>query len=190
VEYEVVEIGGTDPNRQNLFGLDNTTGKDLGNVRLNDVIGGYNAETDEQGYLAYGGVFLESYLALSPNAAEPLPIASPLFDVTFDLFRDDRGGYPVQAGEYPFTGRKAQIDEAVRVLGNLVGTTVTHEIGHTLGMATAQGYFHNPIPGPNQLMDSGDERPFEERAELAGQGPAEFEPEHVVYLNQILPKDS
>jgi hypothetical protein len=38
-------------------------------------------------------------------------------------------------------------------------------------------------------MDSGDERPFEERAELGGQGPAEFEPEHVEYLDQILPKE-
>jgi hypothetical protein len=189
VEYSVVEIGGVDPNGQGLFGLDNTTGKDLGNLRFNDVIGGYNAETEEQGYLAYGGVFVESYLALSPRARDPLPIASPRFDEVFDRFREDRGGWPVQAGEYPFTGRKAAIDEAVRVLGNLIGTTVTHEIGHTLGMAIAEGFFHNPNPGPNQLMDSGAERPFEERAELDGQGPAEFEPEHVRYLDEILPKD-
>jgi hypothetical protein len=189
VEYGVVEIGGPDPNAQGLFGLDNTTGKDLGNLRLNDVIGGYNAETEEQGFLAYGGVFLESFLALSPRHPDPLPIASPWFDRIFDPFREDRGGRPVAAGEYPFSGRSAAIAEAIRVLGNLVGTTVTHEIGHTLGMAIAEGYFHNPVPGPNQIMDSGDERPFEERAEIGGQGPATFEPEHARYLDQILPRD-
>jgi hypothetical protein len=190
VEYGVVEIGGPDPNHQGLFGLDNTTGKDVGNLRFNDVIGGYNAETEEEGYLAYGGIFLESFLGLSSRAPDPLPIASPLFDQIFDPFRPDRGGTPVAPLEYPEDPRRREsIAEAIRVLGNLVGTTVTHEIGHTLGMAIAEGYFHNPVPGPNQLMDSGDERPFEERAELNGQGPAEFEPEHVEYLNEILPKD-
>jgi len=189
-EYGVVEIGGPDPNGQGLFGLDNTTGKDLGNRRFNDVIGGYNAETQEEGYLAYGGVFLESFLALSPRAAEPLPIAHPEFDRIFDPFRADRGGRAIEGGEYrQGATREAAIAVAVRVLGNLVGTTVTHEIGHTLGMATEEGFFHNPLPGPNQIMDSGDERPFEERAELFGEGPAEFEPEHVLYLNQILPRD-
>lgn len=189
VEYGVVEIGGPDPNEQGLFGLDNTTGKDLGNLRLNDVIGGYNAETEEQGFLAYGGVFLESFLALSPKSREPLPIASPTFDLLFDRFRLDRGGSAVAPGEFDVSPRADAIAEGVRVLGNLIGTTITHEIGHTLGMAVADGFFHNPLPGPNQLMDSGDERPFEERAELGGQGPAEFEPEHVEYLDQILPKE-
>ena len=188
-EYAVVEIGGPDPNGQGLFGLDNTTGKDLGNVRFNDVIGGYNAETQEQGFLAFGGVFLESFLALSPRAAEPLPIAHPDFDRVFDPLRADRGGSAVLGGEYPGTRRDAVIEEAVRVLGNLVGTTVTHEIGHTLGMAIADGFFHNPFPGPNQIMDSGDERPFQERAELGGRGPAEFEPEHALYLDRILPRE-
>jgi hypothetical protein len=190
VEYEVVEIGGPDPNNQGLFGLDNTTGKDLGNLRFNDVIGGYNAETEEEGYLAYGGIFLESFLGLSPKARDPIPIANPLFDQIFDPFRPDRGGTPVAPVEYPDDPRRRErIAEAIRVLGNLVGTTVTHEIGHTLGLAIAEGYFHNPVPGPNQLMDSGDERSFEERAELGGEGPAELEPEHVQYLNEILPKD-
>ena len=188
-EYAVVEVGGVDPNGQGLFGLDNTTGKDLGNLRFNDVIGGFNAETEEQGYLAYGGVFLESFLSLSPRSADPLPIATPTFDELFDPFREDRGGRAVAGGEYPGSPRDAKIAEAVRVLGNLVGSTITHEIGHTLGLAIAQGYFHNPIPGPNQLMDSGDERPFEERAELGGQGPAELEPEHVLYLDEILPQE-
>lgn len=188
-EYAVVEIGGPDPNGQGLFGLDNTTGKDLGNLRFNDVIGGFNAETEEQGFLAYGGVFLESFLALSPRAREPLPIAHPDFDLTFDPFRADRGGEPVRPAEMTDGPRANRIRDAVRVLGNLVGTTITHEIGHTLGMAVADGFFHNPLPGPNQLMDSGDERPFEERAELRGEGPAEFEPEHVEYLDAILPRD-
>ena len=43
---------------------------------------------------------------------------------------------------------------------------------------------------PNRLMDSGGDRPFEERAELAGQGPAVFCDEEYAYLKKILPLDA
>jgi len=43
--YARVDVGGTDPNGIGLFGYDNTPGKDVGNVRLFDGVGGTNAET-------------------------------------------------------------------------------------------------------------------------------------------------
>ena len=67
VEYSIIEVGGADPNQAGLFGLDNTKGKDVGNLRFNDVIGGTNAETAEQGYYAFGGVFVRSFFQLSPS---------------------------------------------------------------------------------------------------------------------------
>jgi hypothetical protein len=101
----------------------------------------------------------------------------------------DRGGRPAERTEFPVGPRADVIALAVKTLGNIVGSTISHEVGHTLGMATLEGYYHNPMPGPNQLMDSGEERPFEERAEFNGQGPAAFEPDHVEYLDRILPKE-
>ena len=49
-----------DPNGLGLFGYDNTPGKDDGNTRLYDKLGGLNAQTQQDGYPGYGGVFLES----------------------------------------------------------------------------------------------------------------------------------
>lgn len=188
-EYSVIEIGGRDPNGMGLFGLDNTMGKDLGNLRFDDVIGGMNAESREAGFYAYGGVFAESFLAMSAAAHEALPIASNRFDLIFDSFRPDRGGTAVAATEFPGGPRKTQIELAIRVLGNLIGNTACHEIGHSLGMAINEGSFHNIFFGEKQIMDSGGERSFEERAELDGKGPAIFTLDHQQYLDDILPLD-
>jgi hypothetical protein len=65
--YAVVEIGGPDPNGRGLFGYDNTPGKDVGNLRLHDRIGGANAEVQEDGYPGYGGIFVESFLCWSSH---------------------------------------------------------------------------------------------------------------------------
>ena len=74
------------------------------------------------------------------------------------------------------------------VLGNLIGTTMTHEIGHSLGLANPFGDgFHDSGDLPNRLMESGGDRPFEERAELDGQGPAVFCGTAFDYLRSILP---
>ena len=69
------------------------------------------------------------------------------------------------------------------VLGNLIGTTLTHEVGHSLGLADPTGeLFHDAGDLPNRLMDAGDDRPFEERAELVGQGPGVFCDDEYTYL--------
>ena len=184
-EYSVVEVGGADPNNAGLFGLDNTKGKDVGNLRFNDVIGGTNAETREQGYFAFGGVFVRSFFQLSPSipGVDPLPIASPRFDDIFGIFMPLLNGTPV----YPNDPRQGFINEAVRVLGNLVGTTVTHEIGHSLGLSNIDGEFHNIGDNPGWIMDAGTFRPFAERAEIDGWGAGFFSNNNRSYLEYILP---
>ncbi|HOX46551.1 MAG TPA: hypothetical protein PK668_23330 [Myxococcota bacterium] len=189
LEYSVIEVGGVDPNGQGLIGLDATMGKDIGNLYFDDVVGGANADSRESGHYAFGGVFVSSYLAFSPHAPEPMPIASPRFDDLFGPFMERLGGTPVEASEYPGGARAAEIEQAIHALGSMIGNTLTHEIGHTLGLAAgAANYFHNDPPGPNQIMDGGGERPFEERAEIDGQGPAVWATEDHTYLQTYLPK--
>ena len=189
VEYSVIEVGGADPNNADLFGLDNTKGKDVGNVRFNDVIGGINAETAEQGYYAFGGVFVRSFFQLSPTLqegnAQPLDIASRRFDDVFGRFMPALGGAQATTGDL---GSNA-LTLAVLVLGNLVGNTVSHEIGHSLGLANIEGQFHNIGDNPGWIMDAGNYRPFTERAEIDGDGPAKWSPGNRAYLERVLPTE-
>ncbi len=195
-EYVVMEVGGLDPNGRDLFGLDNTTGeegdsaKDVGNLRLQEIIGGRNARAEEQGYLAYGGVFLESFRQFSTQLSQPIGLASPRFDEIFSGVAPFLCGEEVAADEYPGGPRDAEIEQAIAVLGNLVGNTISHEIGHSLGLSLPRGdpfSFHNLFDTPNTMMDAGQDRPFEERAEIDGAGPAHFNSENLDYLHSVLP---
>jgi hypothetical protein len=205
--YSQVDIQGPDPNRLGLLGYDNTPGKDTDNVRLSDKIGGENATTQEDGYPGYGGIFVESFFGFSEHPgifATKLDGAVKEFDQLFDAFRPDRGGEPVTASELasgavpvigsgsacPPTagGRPMQIACAAFALGSMIGTTMTHEVGHSLGLADPYGSeFHNPGDLPNRLMDAGGARSFNERAEIYGEGPAVFCDSEFEYLRQILP---
>ncbi len=201
--YAQVDIGGPDPNGIGLLGYDNTQGKDTENLRLYDRIGGVNALTQQDGYPGYGGVFVESLFGYSehPNGlAEPLsPDAT--FDALFDPFRPDVGGEPIIGSDLndvdvPMLGdgdgcpaasgdREQQIACAVWALGSMIGTTVSHEIGHSLGLADPYGpNFHDEGEEPDRLMDG--DRPFVERAEL-GAGPSRFCDTEYAYLRAILP---
>jgi hypothetical protein len=196
-----VEIGGEDPNAMGLFGYDNSPGKDSGNLRLHDRIGGVNAETQADGAPGYGGVFVASLMGLSahPPLGEPLPDGDPLFDAIFDPLRPDRGRevraadaagliMPTSSAGCPAQGRPAQIACAVWALGSLIGTTIAHEVGHSLGLANPYGSgFHAAGDRPDRLMDAGGARPLRERAELLGQGPGRFCPDEHAYLRAILP---
>jgi len=202
--FEEVTLMGIDPNNMGLFGYDNSPGKDNGNLRLYDKLGGVNAITQQDGYPGYGGVFLRSLMGFSKHPgtfAKSVPGADPMFDTIFDEFRADQGGNPVtssdlssdvnalQSGDKcPGSDRKTKIQCAVFVLGNLVGGTLGHEIGHSLGLANpyAEG-FHNAGDAPQRLMDSGGDRPFMERSQLMGQAGAVFCDEEYEYLRQILP---
>lgn len=206
-QYASVEISGADPNGIGLLGYDNSPGKDRGNQRLYDRIGGVNATTQEDGFPGYGGVFVESLLVFSTDPhghARREPIADPLFDAIFDPFRPERGGLPVRARDFadgpfaplasgegcPARTRREQIRCAVWALGSLIGTTVSHELGHSLGLADPDGdRFHNPGDRPERLMDAGGARPFRERAEVAGASPGRFCSDEYRYLRRILPTD-
>ncbi len=186
-EYGIVEVAGRDPNGSGLFGLDNTAGKDVGNLRFDDVVGGFNADTQLGGYAAYGGVFPGEFMQLSVRSGTH-PLGSPRFDDLFGPVSPALGGRPAEPGEAIGGGARAwEIAEAVRVLGNLVGSTISHEVGHTLGLAAFDGQFHNPGDNPGWLMDSGTYRSFAERAEIDGEGPSFFEPLSRAYLESILP---
>jgi hypothetical protein len=203
--YAVVEVDGIDPNGAGLLGLDNTPGKDTDNLRLYDRIGGVNAVTQADGSAGYGGVFIESMFAFSEHPGDLAEAvdgqASPSFDEAFDPFRPDQGGAPVTSADLgrelptvdgadcPSGGdRRTQIACAEYVLGNLIGTTLSHELGHSLGLANPYGAgFHDPFDEPNRLMDSGGARTFGERSELHGEGPARYCDEEYAYLRKILP---
>ena len=204
--YAEVDISGPDPNGLGLLGYDNTPGKDTQNERLFDRIGGVNATTQEDGFPGFGGVFIESLFAFSKNPgsyADSIGAADDLFDQTFDAFRPDRDGTAITGVDLAGAGitilesgascpsagsRGEKISCAVWVLGSLIGTTLSHEIGHSLGLANPFGEgFHNSSDEANRLMDSGGDRPFAERAELNGLGPARFCTTEYDYLREILP---
>ena len=202
VLFSQVDVTGVDPNGFGLLGYDNTPGKDNGNARLYDHIGGLNALTQQDGYPGYGGVFLESIWSFSlapPTQATSFAGASQRFDDVFDPVRADLGT-PVSAAEArSFTplrsgadcsdasSRTLQVQCAVWSLSHIVGSTIAHELAHSVGLADPGGNgFHNSSDAPGRLMDSGDARPFVERAGL--EGPAEHLCQgNYDYLRDILP---
>lgn len=186
-EYVTVEIGGRDPNRLGLFGLDNTPIKDDGNRRLDELLGGRNAESEALGNLPFGGIFIESFLSLSPGHPDASIVADPLFDEVFGPFAPALGGdaEPFDAGAGLSPERARQLHTAIDALANLVGSTITHEVGHAVGLAAYEDGVHNPVPKEGALMDVGTERPFEERAALGGRPPARFLGPNRAYLQTL-----
>lgn len=188
-EYTTVEIGAHDPNGSHLFGLDNTAGKDVGNLRFDDVVGGFNADTRASNSAAFGGVFAAEFLNISPTLTSN-PLASSRFDDIFSSVIPALGGSPAKPGERGDGSlRGIAITEAVRVYGNLIGNTVTHEVGHSLGLTAIDGHFHNVGDNPGWIMDAGGSRPFEERAEIDGWNAAVFSPFNRTYLEMVLPME-
>jgi len=198
VEYTTVEVGGRDPAGRLDFGLDNTPGKDTGNLRLDDVLGGVNADTERECRRrddgrrcgpVFGGVFVSSFLALSPSAADPIrTLADPRFDEVFAPFAPALAGdaEPLRAGEAAAPERAAQRERALSALANLVGSTISHEVGHALGLAAGAGANpHNPRPTEGGLMDAGSDRPFVERAALDGRPPSRFLGPNRDYLDTL-----
>jgi len=177
-DFGILEFGGPDPNGQNLFGLDNTPDLDRCNERLADNLAGRNADG-----AGYGGIFVESFLQLSLASGSDNPLASPAFD---DVF-----GPIIRAPATPedLLGPRADVvRRAVVSLGNLIGSTASHEIGHSLGLPVFPGCGeYHTAAAPAQLMDCGADRPFEERVELNGAPPGAFSADDMAYLRRILP---
>jgi hypothetical protein len=193
VEFTTIELGGRDPNGLGLLGLENTAVKDTDNRRLDERLGGRNAVSAESGAPAFGGIFVSSFLRLSPGQPEPAAIASPAFDAIFAPFSPEIApdaepwrGLAEEIGTEDAEARITAQKDAVRVLGNLIGSTVTHELGHALGLSAVPGRVHNPGDWPGDLMDRGDARPLAERAELDGTPPGRFTNVNAEYLQRLL----
>lgn len=207
--YAQVDIGGPDPNGLGYLGYDNTPGRDMQNRRLYDRIGGVNAVTQNDGSPGYGGVFAEQLLGFSSHpgsvaAIKSGPGESDLFDRIFDPLRPDSGGNPATLREATLIpalssgslcpaskeDRPRQVACAIFVLGSLIGTTMTHELGHSLGLANPDnrsGSYHNNGNLRGRIMNPGALRTFSERAELSSTGPAVFCDTDYAYLRRILP---
>lgn len=207
--YAQVDIGGPDPNGLGYLGYDNTPGRDMQNRRLYDRIGGVNAVTQSDGSPGYGGVFAEQLLGFSSHPGSVSPIKSApgeaeLFDQIFDPLRPDTGGTPATLREATLLpalssgslcpaskdDRSHQVACAIFVLGSLIGTTMTHELGHSLGLAnpdSPSGSYHNNGNLRGRIMNPGSLRSFSERAELSSSGAAIFCDSDFAYLRRILP---
>jgi hypothetical protein len=192
--YAVVEIGGTDPNGTGLFGYDNSPGKDVGNLRLFDRIGGANAQTQADGYAGYGGVFVESLLYWSARPGLPgarpngSPEPEPLFDAIFDPVRNAPATLAELRGDGA-AARVAVVARALRALASIIGETTAHELGHSLGLALPDGaptVFHDPGDDPGCLMETGSSRPLGERADEPGFAETHFCGDAPAYLDRIL----
>ncbi len=197
IEFTTIEIGGTDPSGLLNFGYDNSFnegGKDVNNLYLSDYLGGLNRHSQKAGYLPYGGVFIESFSAFSPTLFPDNFGTSTEFDVMMSPFMIALNGTEVTEDEWPQGARDAAIRNAIDMIGSLTGHTASHEIGHALGLAhfdlfetDAADRFHNDPPNDNWIMDAGSDRPFDERAEINGRGPAQFNRANSDYLKRVLP---
>ncbi len=198
--YTTIEITGADPNGLSLLGHDNSPGKDVGNERLFDNVGGVNAQTQQDGFPGYGGIFIESLLGFSfhpGNLTETLDGANPLFDEIFDEFRTSRGGQeletiPTEISVEGCASAKSRTEKAtcsIAMLGELIAATASHELGHALGLAQPfDSGFHNEGDEPGRIMDSAGNRDFMERIGL-GTTPV-FCESAFTYLRDILPGEA
>lgn len=193
--HSVLEIGGPDPSGRGLFGYDNTPGKDIGNLRLFDRIGGANAEMQPDGAPGYGGVFIESFLLWSehpdlPGVLPAGPEPDPLFDEIFDPVREEPATLDEIIGEPTAEpARVAAVRRAIDALASIIGETSSHELGHSLGLAQPYGSrmaFHNDADEDGCLMDSGGNRPFGERSKQPGFARTRFCYDEPDYLEEIL----
>ncbi len=177
VEHVRVEIGHKDPNGLGLLGAHNTVGKDNGNLRLDETVGGFNAKARARGRAPYGGVFVGELFVYSRKLHPDHAIADQAFDALFGPFSPELGGTPAT--------EKDDASQAVEALAQLVAGTISHEVGHTLGLAAGTEDAHHDGDHKLWRMDAGKHRPFSERAGLSGTeiwGPVD-----AAYLAKILP---
>ena len=173
-----ISVEDQDPNGLGLLGVDNSPGKDTGNIRLDENLSGLNMATRARGRSPYGGVFLGEFFTfsrkLNPNSA----MADPGFDALFGPFSPALGGRAPQPGDSD--------SPAIEALAALLAETLVHECGHALGMAAGTPGSHHEGDQPNWRMDEGKFRSFSERAGLGA--PQQWGPIDAAYLAKILPK--
>lgn len=203
VLFATVELSGPDPYGSGAFGYDNSFNgyaKDTDNLFLGDYIGGISVGSEREFDNPFGGIYIESFdyfsvkISSERNGGAPNEGASTDFDRILEPFMPALGGKAVAATEWPDGPRAAEIEEAIHMVGNVIGNTVAHEVGHSMGLAFYPSdrlrpgeVFHNKRPEDGALMDSGGDRPFDERANLNDVGAAEFNTRNKQYLGEILP---
>ncbi len=208
VDYATIELSGPDPYGRNAFGYDNSfndVAKDTDNLFLADYIGGWSQGSKEEFDNPFGGIYIESFdyfsyrLSSERNDGNPVPDASQDFDRILGPFMPSLDGSPVRGTEWPDGPRASQIEEAIHMVGSVIGNTVAHEVGHSMGMAfeptdrfSPGTRFHNANGSADDgaLMDSGNARPFNERANINGVPAATFNMTNAKYLGEILPKSN
>jgi hypothetical protein len=182
-------VGGSDPTRSDS----------VGHVRFD--LRNQDKFSDECGDEPAAGIF-PAELEIYRDA--------PLFRDVLGPFLKSLGGTPI--GEQPRdlalvsdeitaeTGRRAQIDRAIAVFGDVLGSIMAHEAGHALGLV-AEGrpgvglfggsegdlYAHNldvfgDPPEDKWLMNPGRSFTFEELAGEGESGPLRFRPLNYAYL--------
>ena len=179
VESLHLEIIAADPSHQSLLGNDNSTGKDVGNLVLDEDIAGFNQATANRGRVGFGGVFLHSFLHFSRKLHVDGPVASPDFDAIFGPYAPALGGKAAPLAKPP--------EAALDTFAKLIAETVVHEVGHALGLAAGTELYHHLGDNPGWRMDTGIYRQFAERVALPGAFPKIWGPLDLQYLQKILP---
>ncbi len=181
-EYIQIPVLDRDPNGGALLGADNSHGQDVGNRRLDEDMSGYSAATRLAGEAAYGGVFLAGFEQFSKRLKPESSQASEAFDGIFEPWMPALGGTPATS---------AQADAAaaaVEAMARLIAGSLSHEVGHALGLAAGTVGYHHDGDHPGWRMDAGPARPFAERAGLAGAVEEIWGPVDSTYLQAILGK--
>ena len=172
-----------DPNGLGLLGVEPGVVKDVGNLQLDEQLGGLNHTARKAGYAAYGGVFLGEALGFSAKLHPHSPVATPQFDELFGATAPSLGGTAAPAGAAgPATFA------AGTALAHVAAEIAAHEIGHALGLAAATAAPHHAGDHPGWIMDAGVDRPFAERAGLAGATQSTWGPIDTAYLHAVLAK--
>lgn len=181
VEALRIAIIDVDPNGLGLLGNDNSLGKDVGNLTLDEHIAGFNPARAAAGHAAYGGVFLSGLLHFSAKLKPWGSESSAEFDNIFGPYAPKLGGTPARPGPPPA--------QAIEMAARLIAHTTAHEIGHALGLAAGTEAYHHLEDNPGWIMDTGQDRPFAERAGLDGAAKSIWGPVDDAYLKTILPAD-
>ncbi len=177
IEYTKIAVLDRDPNGMGLLGTDNTPGKDVGNKHLDEHIRGINRTSRNAGRAAYGGVFVGELFVYSRKLNPASKVSDHGFDAIFGPWSPKLGGTPATDTD--------EASQAVDALAELVAGTVSHEIGHALGLAAGTDLFHHDGDHPRWRMDAGVHRPFGERAGIDGK--EVWGPVDAAYLAKILP---
>ena len=181
-EYIDIAVLDRDPNGGALLGADNSHGKDVGNRRLDEDLSGYSAATRMSGESAYGGVFLAGFEQFSKRLNPESSQGSVAFDSIFEPWMPALGGTPARADQ------GAAAAAAIEAMARLIAGSLSHEVGHALGLAAGSTDYHHAGDHPGWRMDAGPARPFSERAGLAGAGEETWGPVDEAYLKTILGK--